>query len=119
MALAQDATGSGPVRQQAQANWDQQAEQAFGLGRGQGRQLMTQEEWQEHQQKMQTMSVEDRERYRQEVHERMSQRAREKGISPSERPQPRGPMGGPGTGGSGRTGGSGMGGRSSGGRRGR
>ena len=112
--MAQDTTGSPPVRERVQGRWEQQAEQAFGLGRGQGRQLMTQDEWQEHQRKMQSMTAVERERYRQEVHQRMVERAKERGIGIQETPGPRGPMGGPGM-----TGGSGMGGRGSGGRRGR
>ena len=109
MALAQDATGSGPVRQQAQTNWDQQADEVFGLRQGQARQFMTQDEWQEHQQKMQTMTAEERERYRQEVHQGMVERSKERGIFAPQKSGPRGPMGGSGD----------MGGRGSGGRRGR
>ncbi len=108
LAIAQETTGSPAARQQVQARWEQQAEQAFSLGRGQGRQLMTQEEWQEHQRKMPSMTGEERERYRQEVHQRMVERARERGVRVQEAPGPRGAMGG-----------SGSGGRGPGGRRGR
>lgn len=114
MTFAQDTTRPTPGRQRTQLRWDQQVEQTFGLGRGLGRQLMTQEEWQEHQRKMQTMTAEERERYRQEIHQRMTERAREKGLAIPESPDRRGPMGGPGM-----TGGSGMGGRGPGGGRGR
>jgi hypothetical protein len=106
MTFAQDTTGLTPGRQRAQLRWDQQVEQTFGLGRGLGRQLMTQDEWQEHQRQMQTMTAEEREGYRQEIHQRMTERAREKGVAIQEGPDRRGPMGGPGM-----TGGSGMGGR--------
>jgi hypothetical protein len=83
-------------QQRAQA-WDRQAEQSFMLGPGMGRQLMTQEEWAEHQQKMRTMTAQEREQYRQEIHARMQERAKEKGITLPD--TPRGPMsGGPASG---------------------
>jgi len=109
-ARAQQTQTPGPPGQQAPGRWEQQAERAFSLGRGQGQQLMTQEEWQEHQRRMQNMTAEERERYRQEVHQRMLEQARERGIVLPEVPGPRGPMGGPGMGGPG-TGGWGSGGR--------
>ena len=71
---------------------------------------MTQEEWQEHQRRMQNMTAEERDRYRQEVHQRMLEQARERGIVLPEAPGPRGPMGDPGMGSPG-TGGWGSGGR--------
>ena len=61
--------------------WGQQAEKDFRLGRGLGAQLMTEEEWKEHQKKMRSLTGEERERYRQEVHDKMVQRAKEKGIT--------------------------------------
>lgn len=95
--------GGGPSWQLAQGRWDEEAEKSFGLGRGAGRQLMSQEEWQEHRQKMQGMSEEERERYREEWHKKMTERARERGIAMPESPGPRGgggprPGGGPGRG---------------------
>jgi hypothetical protein len=42
---------------------------------------MTEEEWKEHQKKMRSLTGEERERYRQEVHDKMVQRAKEKGIT--------------------------------------
>jgi 1,2-phenylacetyl-CoA epoxidase catalytic subunit len=90
----------------AQNNWANEAEQTFRLGRGVGRQLMTQEEWREHQQKMKSMSQSEREKYREEWHQKMTERAREKGITLPDTPRPgrgagpgngRGP-GGPGSG---------------------
>ena len=75
--------------------WDQEAEQSFRMGRGMGRQLMTQEEWQEHQKKMRSMTSEERSRYREETHKQMMERAKEKGITIPDTPGPgpRGPKG--------------------------
>lgn len=89
------------------APWAEQAEREFGMGRGLGRQLMTEGEWQEHQQKMRTMTSEERARYREEMHERMRERATEKGIAMPDAPRsPRGsgpqPGASPGSGGRGR-----------------
>ncbi|HEX7124553.1 MAG TPA: hypothetical protein VF406_02105 [Thermodesulfobacteriota bacterium] len=85
--------GPAPAPQgQGSETWDRQAEQTFMLGPGMGRRLMTQEEWAEHQEKMRTMTPQEREQYRQEMHARMQQRAREKGIALPD--VPRGPMSG-------------------------
>jgi hypothetical protein len=73
--------------------WDQDAEQTFRMGRGMGRQLMTEDEWKEHQEKMRGMTPEERTRYREETHKRMMERAKEKGITIPETPGPRGPKG--------------------------
>jgi hypothetical protein len=87
-----------PVAQaQAEPTWERQAEQNFYLGPGMGRRLMTQEEWQEHWKKMQSMSPEERQKYRVEWHKKMVERARERGITMPETPGPRGP-GAPGSG---------------------
>jgi hypothetical protein len=45
---------------------------------------MTEEEWKEHQAKMRSMTSREREDYRREVHEKMVERAKDKGIA--ERP---------------------------------
>ncbi len=66
--------------------WEQQVEESFYLGRGMGRQLMTQEEWLEHREKMRTLSPEECEGYRLEWHKRMMGRARERGITMPETP---------------------------------
>lgn len=76
--------------------WDQDAEESFHLGRGVGPRLMTEEEWREHQQKMRTMTAEERERYRTEVHQRMMERARERGVEIPPMTGPRGGAGGAG-----------------------
>ncbi len=89
-ALGQPAASPGT---QTRPRWGQQAEKEFRIGRGLAPRLMTEEEWKEHQQKMQQMTAEERERYRQEVHQRMMERARERGITVP--PGPRGPAGGP------------------------
>lgn len=81
----------------AQSSWDSEAEQTFRLRRGVGRQLMTQEEWREHQQKMKSMSQSEREKYRQEWHNKMTERAHEKGITLPDTPR-RGKGAGPGNG---------------------
>ncbi len=70
--------------------WEQQVEESFYLGRGMGRQLMTQEEWLEHREKMRTLSPEECEGYRLEWHKRMMGRARERGITMPETPGPHG-----------------------------
>lgn len=87
-------------QRQTQA-WDRQAEQSFMLGRGMGRQLMTQEEWARHVKKMQSMTAEERQQYRQEMHAKMQERAKEKGITLPD--MPRGPMSGAPGGGAGKT----------------
>lgn len=92
------------TREQARTNWEEQAEKNLGLGKGLGRQLMTEEEWREHHRKMQSMNAEEREQYRKEVHQKMMERARERGITIPETPGPRGPMKGGGMGGGGRGG---------------
>jgi hypothetical protein len=75
-ALAQGPTpGRGP-------RWAELAEKDFLLGRGMGPKLMTEEEWKEHHGKMRTLKGEERERYRTEVHEKMMERAKERGIAP-------------------------------------
>ena len=51
------------------------------MGRGLAPKLMTEEEWKAHQEKMRTMTPEQREQYRKEVHQQMMERAKEKGIS--------------------------------------
>jgi hypothetical protein len=86
------------VEEQAQTRWEEQAEKNIGLGKGLGRQLMTEEEWREHHRKMQSMSATEREQYRKEVHQLMMERAKERGIAVPETPGPRGPMKGPGPG---------------------
>ena len=71
--------------------WSQDAEKTFGMGRGLGSKLMTEEEWKEHQAKMRTMTGEERQKYRAEVHAKMLERAKEKGIAipPGPAPTPR------------------------------
>lgn len=78
------------IQEQSQTRWDEQAEKTFGMAKGQGLKLMTQNEWREHQRKMQDMTAEEKERYRSEVHERMVERAKEKGIYLSDTPGPHG-----------------------------
>jgi hypothetical protein len=68
--------------------WDQDAEQTFRMGRGMGRQLMTEEEWKEHQAKMRGMTAEERTRYREEWHKKMMERAKEKGVTIPDTPGP-------------------------------
>jgi len=73
--------------------WDQDAEQSFHMGRGMGRRLMTEDEWKEHRAKMRGMTAEDRSRYREAMHKRMMERAKEKGVTVPDSPGPRGPKG--------------------------
>lgn len=90
-----------PVGAQAEPQWQQQAEESFYLGRGMGRQLMTEQEWQEHRQKMQSMTPDERQKYREEWHKKMVERARERGITMPETPGPHGQGKGMGPGGGG------------------
>lgn len=84
--------GAAPRPPATRPRWGQQAETEFGLGRGLGPALMTEEEWKEHQEKLRTLSPEDRQTYRAEVHEKMVERAKERGITMPA--APRGPAGG-------------------------
>ena len=79
LATAARAQGPPPGRG---PRWAEQAEKDFRLGRGMGPKLMTEEEWKEHQEKMRTLKGEDLQRYRQEVHQKMMERAKERGITP-------------------------------------
>ncbi|MCZ6481459.1 MAG: hypothetical protein ACE1Z6_07305 [Candidatus Methylomirabilales bacterium] len=81
-----------------QGQWEQLVEETFLLGRGMGRQLMTQGEWQQHREKMRTLSPEAREQYREEWHKEMVERAKERGITMPETPGPHGRGMGPGGG---------------------
>jgi len=83
---------------QGARQWGQQAEENFRLGPGMGPRLMTEQEWQEHWKKMQSMSPEERQKYREEWHKKMVERARERGITMPETPGPQGPGKGPGGG---------------------
>ena len=90
------APGSAPAPKGRGPRWAQDAEKAFGMGRGLGPKLMTEEEWKEHQAKMRTMTPEERQKYREETHAKMLERAKEKGIAMPPGPTPGGPGGGPG-----------------------
>lgn len=71
-------------------HWDQEAEETFGLGRGMGHQLMTEEEWQEHHQRMSQMTAQEREQYRNEWHAKMQARAKKRGLTMPDSPGPHG-----------------------------
>ncbi len=66
--------------------WEEGSERAYGPGYGVGRELMTKEEWLEHRDKMRTLGPDERERYREEWHKKMVERAREKGITLPDKP---------------------------------
>ena len=70
--------------------WGQQAEKEFRLGRGLAPKLMTEAEWKEHQAKMRTMTPDERTKYREEVHQKMVERAKEKGVTVPPSPGPAG-----------------------------
>ncbi len=72
---------------QEETRWENRAEKSLGLGPGLARQLMTEEEWREHHRKMQTMTSEEREQYRKEVHQQMVERAKEKGVEIPDKPR--------------------------------
>lgn len=78
------------VKEVDEAKWEEQAERSFGVGRGLGKKLMTKEEWREHQRKMQSMTPEEKEAYRNEVHAELRERAKEKGIDMPDEPGPHG-----------------------------
>jgi hypothetical protein len=78
----------------AHTGWEQQAEESLYLPHGMGSQLMTQEEWQQHQQQMQGMTVQQRDQYRQEWHKKMMDRAKKRGLSMPEMPAGHGMGGG-------------------------
>lgn len=75
------------AQQKMQSSWEEQVENSFGLDRGLGRLLMSQEEWQEHHRAMQQMTVEEREQYRQEIHSKLTERAKERGITFPDKPR--------------------------------
>ena len=86
-------TAEEKVKAVDEAKWEEQAESSFGVGRGVGKKLMTKEEWREHQRKMQSMTPEEKEAYRKEVHQSLKERAKEKGIAMPDKPGPHGPGG--------------------------
>ncbi|MBI1735378.1 MAG: hypothetical protein HYR51_09405 [Candidatus Rokubacteria bacterium] len=88
LASASSALAQGGAAPDTRPRWGQQAEHEFRLGRGLAPRLMTEDEWKEHQEKMRAMTAEERRKYREEVHERMVDRAKERGLSV---PPPRGP----------------------------
>ncbi len=69
-----------PSVAQAEAPWDQKAEQVFGLKRGQG-QFLTESEWQDHQRRLWTIRPEEQEEYRADVREQVLERARSRSAS--------------------------------------
>jgi hypothetical protein len=88
---------SGAAAQGGGPPWAQDAEKEFRVGRGMGPKLMTEEEWKEHHQKMRTLTGEEREKYRREMHAKMRERAKERGITMPPEPGPHGRgRGGPG-----------------------
>ena len=77
-AIASGAAAQGGPPSRGRPRWGQDAEKEFGLGRGLGPKLMTEEEWKEH-------------------HEKMRERAKERGIAMPAEPGPHGRgMGSPG-----------------------
>lgn len=72
--------------EESESGWETRAEKSFGIGHGLGRKLMTEDEWKEHQQKMRTMTSEEKIEYRRKVHEELRERAAEKGIKMPEKP---------------------------------
>jgi hypothetical protein len=88
------AAGQGGPPGGARPRWGQDVEKEFKVGRGLGPKLMTEEEWKEHHRKMQTLSGDERDRYRREMHEQMRERAKERGIAMPAEPGPHGGRGG-------------------------
>ena len=71
-----------------ETGWEEQAERSFSLPQGTASQLMTQEEWQQHRQKMLGLDREKRNKYRKEWHDEMIERAKERGLSMPAPPEP-------------------------------
>lgn len=95
--IATNAAAQGGPPAGAGPRWGRDVENEFRVGRGMGSKLMTEDEWKEHHQKMRSLSGEELERYRRETHERMRERAKERGIAMPPEPGPRGGRGsGPG-----------------------
>jgi hypothetical protein len=88
--IASRAAAQGGPSSGGRPRWGQKAEKEFRLGRGLGPKLMTEEEWNEHHEKMRTLTGEDRERYRRDMHEKMRERAKERGIAMPAEPGPHG-----------------------------
>jgi Spy/CpxP family protein refolding chaperone len=85
------APGAGPGPRGRGRRWDQQADGELQLGPGMARQLMTEEEWKEHVEKMRSMPPADRQKYREETHAEMVKRAKDRGITLPPAPGPHGP----------------------------
>jgi len=88
--IASGAIAQGGPPPGGRPRWGQEAEKEFRLGRGLGPKLMTEEEWKEHQEKMRSLKGEEREQYRRETHDRMRERAKERGITIPPEPGPHG-----------------------------
>lgn len=73
-----------PSVAQADAPWDQKAEQVLGLEHGQA-QFMTEGEWQAHQRALWTLQPENQEKYRAEIREQVTERAKSRSASLSVR----------------------------------
>jgi hypothetical protein len=88
-ALAGTGIAAGQSAAPRAPGWGASAEKEFRMGRGMAPKLMTEEEWKEHQAKMRTLKGPELDAYRREVHDKMTARAKERGI---EMPPPgRGP----------------------------
>ena len=90
LGMAGGAAGQGGPPSGKGPGWGQQAETEFKLGRGMGPKLMTEEEWKEHHEKMRTLKGDEREKYRRETHDKMRERAKERGIAMPAEPGPHG-----------------------------
>lgn len=73
-------------QQTGQERWMEQAEKTFGLSRGMGDQLMTREEWRNHERAMQGMSSRERKTYRNEWHNMFQHRASRRGLAVPDSP---------------------------------
>jgi hypothetical protein len=78
--------GTGPIRERQRIGWEQDAEDAFRMGRGLAPQFMTEGEWREHQSKMRSMTAEEREQYRNQIHAQRRERAEAAGTAAPTRP---------------------------------
>lgn len=80
VAAAQGGSGRDGAGEMEYMAWEKQAELAFGLSPGMGKELLTEEQWQEHLERMQGMSKAERQEYRTEIHIELMKEAQAQGL---------------------------------------
>lgn len=92
-AAAQGGSGRDGAGELEYTAWEQQAELAFGLIPGMGKELLTEEQWQEHLERMKGMSKAERQEYRTEMHIELMEEAQAEGFPMPQMPGRKGRMG--------------------------